>query len=261
MLRVINSLLSLIDTKLVRKHTHDEMLAKSALYRKYDFSNHIETKHLGTYFENLRDSESQLGQDLFVLSETNFKKNGFFVEFGATDGIDLSNTYLMEKRFDWTGILAEPAKIWKSKLKSNRSALIESDCVWKSTGDTLIFNEVNDDFNKGALSTIDAFSNSDTHSKERKKSSNKYSVKTITLSDMLKKHNAPYVIDYLSIDTEGSEFEILNNFDFKEYDIKNITCEHNYTATREKIFDLLSANGYTRKYTEFSLHDDWYVRE
>tara|TARA_B100000242_G_C42645512_1_gene303440 strand:- start:264 stop:500 length:237 start_codon:yes stop_codon:yes gene_type:complete len=78
---------------------------------------------------------------------------------------------------------------------------------------------------------------------------------------MLKKHNAPKTIDYLSIDTEGSEFEILSNFDFDEYDIKIITCEHNYTSMREKIFDLLSAQGYERKYSEFSLFDDWYVRK
>ena len=51
-------------------------------------------------------SKSQLKQDIFVLLETGFKRNGFFVEFGATNGIDLSNTYLLEKRFGWNGILA-----------------------------------------------------------------------------------------------------------------------------------------------------------
>ena len=77
---------------------------------------------------------------------------------------------------------------------------------------------------------------------------------------MLKKHNAPKKIDYLSIDTEGSEFEILNSFNFNEYDIKVITCEHNYTSMREKIYSLLSKNGYERKYSEFSMFDDWYVK-
>ena len=78
---------------------------------------------------------------------------------------------------------------------------------------------------------------------------------------MLKKHKAPKEIDYLSIDTEGSEYEILSGFDFNEYDIKVITCEHNYGEIREKIFDLLSANGYMRKLSKFSLWDDWYVRQ
>ena len=48
-------------------------------------------------------------QHLFDLSELEFKRNGFFVEFGAANGIDLSNTYLLETEFSWTGILAEPA--------------------------------------------------------------------------------------------------------------------------------------------------------
>lgn len=260
MLSFINSILAHFDVRMVRKSTHEKIVSKLPDYRKYDFCELIESKYRMNYFENIIDSKAQLGQDLFVLSELGFKKNGFFVEFGATNGVDLSNTYLMEKKFEWNGILAEPAKIWHSELKLNRSSSIELDCVWKTTGDILLFNEVNDDFHSGELSTIDSFSNSDKHTKERK-FANKYEVKTISLSDMLKKHNAPKIIDYLSIDTEGSEFVILNNFDFNEYDIKIITCEHNNTPMREKIFALLSANGYVRKYTEFSLFDDWYVRQ
>lgn len=62
-------------------------------------------------------SKAQLRQDLFALSYLDFKKNGYFVEFGATNGVDLSNTYLMEKEFGWNGILAEPAVVWHKDLK------------------------------------------------------------------------------------------------------------------------------------------------
>lgn len=77
---------------------------------------------------------------------------------------------------------------------------------------------------------------------------------------MLKKYNAPKKIEYLSIDTEGSEFEILNNFNFNEYEFKIITCEHNFNKNREKINNLLSKNGYIRKYVGFSDYDDWYIK-
>jgi FkbM family methyltransferase len=207
----------------------------------------------------IQHSKSQLRQDLFVLSELSFKRNGFFVEFGATNGIDLSNTHLLETKFDWRGILAEPAKVWHAELLANRKAFVELDCVWKASGETLIFNEVAHERFKGEFSTIDSFSSSDNHGNLRSRGL-KYEVNSISLLDMLEKYNAPKSIDYLSIDTEGSEYEILSAFDFRAYDIKIITCEHNFTPMREKLFKLLTEQGYQRKFTQFSRWDDWYVR-
>jgi hypothetical protein len=89
----------------------------------------------------------------------------------------------------------------------------------------------------------------------------KYEISTISLNDLLDKYNAPKEIDYLSIDTEGSEFEILNAFDFSEHKFKIITCEHNFTQMRESIYSLLTKNGYGRKYTDLPVFDDWYVLE
>ena len=257
---LLNSALGLVDARLVRKSSYEKLLSNANRFRDYELSSLIDEKYFADYFANLKFSKSQLRQDLFVLSECEFKENGFFIEFGATDGVDLSNSHILEKKFKWNGILAEPAKIWHSALVQNRNVAIETDCVWRETGETLLFNEVNDEKHNGELSTIDSFTNVDGHAKSRNSASNKYEVKTISLEDMLQKHNAPQKIDYLSIDTEGSEFEILNSFNFDKYDIKIITCEHNYTPMREKIYSLLSKNGYERKYSEFSAFDDWYVR-
>jgi len=202
------------------------------------------------------ESKAQLKQDLFVLLATNFKRNGFFVEFGATNGFDLSNTYLLEKSFGWKGILAEPAKIWHESLSQNRNAKIDHSCVWSKSDKTLKFNMVDEP----ELSTISRFNDRDHHSEKRKHGST-YDVTTISLNDLLEKHDAPRAIDYLSIDTEGSEFEILNNFDFAKYNISIITCEHNFTEDRKKIYTLLTKNGYTRKFEGFSKWDDWYFKE
>lgn len=204
--------------------------------------------------EMLARSKAQLKQDMFVLAELGFKRDGYFVEFGATNGVDFSNTYLLEKDLGWTGILAEPAKVWHDALIANRTCKISFDCVWNKSHELLTFNEVE----APELSTINTFSNTDGHAKARE-TGNTYNVYTISLLDLLKKYDAPKEIDYLSIDTEGSEFEILNAFDFDQYKIKTITCEHNYTPMREEIYKLLTSKGYTRKYTEFSYFDDWYV--
>jgi len=200
-------------------------------------------------------SRSQLGQDLFVVFELKSKKNGYFVEFGSTNGIDLSNTHLLETEFSWKGILAEPARIWEQQLRTNRpNASIETLCVWNVSNLSLEFLETE----VPELSTVDSFSHVDMHANTRSAGKN-YEVQTISLKDLLIKHRAPKYIDYLSIDTEGSEYEILKAFNFKEFKFGIITVEHNYTPQRELIFALLTSHGYTRKYENVSAFDDWYV--
>jgi FkbM family methyltransferase len=211
-------------------------------------------RHKEQLLKTLRRSKSQLGQDLFVLSEMDFKTNGYFVDFGATNGVDLSNSYLLEKEFGWNGIVAEPARRWHKELKNNRNCHIETSCVWRDSNATLTFNETR----LGEFSTIDSYSSSD-DSNQLRKNGKKYNVSTISLVDLLDKYDAPGKIDYLSIDTEGSEFEILKNFDFNKYQFAVITCEHNFALERESIFSLLTQNGYVRKFDGVSGYDDWYV--
>ena len=201
-------------------------------------------------------SKSQLRQDLFVLNYFGFKPNGYFVEFGATDGKQFSNTFMLEKQFGWTGILAEPAQTWHSQLRKNRAeSIIDRRCVWKVSGEVIQFAETP----IAELSSINHIQNQDEHAYARK-NSKLYEVETVSLQNLLVTNNAPYEIDYLSIDTEGSEFEILSSFDFATFNIKIITCEHNYTENRDKIYNLLSQNGYRRVKQEISLFDDWYVK-
>jgi len=128
-------------------------------------------------------------------------------------------------------------------------------CVWRDSYSILKFNEVD----TAELSTIDAYSSLDNHHVARKDGKT-YDVKTISLEDLLDKYNSPKIIDYLSIDTEGSEFEILSNFNFDKYQFRVITCEHNFQPAKERIYSLLTARGYVRKFEKLSQFDDWYVR-
>jgi FkbM family methyltransferase len=205
--------------------------------------------------DKLLKSKAQIFQDLFVLYLTNEKRKGFFVDFGATNGIELNNTYLLEKEYEWTGILAEPAKVWEESLKTNRTCFIDHRCVWSSSGELLLFNETEN----AILSSINSFSDIDFLSDQRINKV-RYEVQTVSLMDLLKKYNAPYEIDYLSIDTEGSELEILQAFNFQKFSIKIITVEHNFTDKREQICALLTMNGYRRIFDKVSLFDDWYIK-
>ena len=253
---IVQSMLGLFDMALIRRSSLEKINQHLAAVDDIELLKMLPAAHAENLINHLNNSKSQFRQDLFVLSQLNFKKNGYFVEFGATNGIDLSNTHLLEKQFAWTGILAEPARCWHNDLELNRSAVIEHDCVWKDSNSILTFNEA--DFPE--LSTINRYSNNDSHGWRRKRGK-KYDVKSISLNDLLEKYHAPKIIDYLSIDTEGSEYDILSSFNFEKYTIRVITCEHNYTTMRTKIFGLLSEKGYTRKFVSLSKVDDWYVKE
>jgi len=189
-----------------------------------------------------KNQDHQLHVD-WVLEKTNFKRNGFFVEMGAVDGIRLSNTLILERDYSWSGILAEPDPRHHESLKNNRpSSSIEFDCVWNQTGQTKTFLQSKEI--KDQRSTLSHFVDEGRAQRLLKKWPT-IEVKTISLLDMLDKHNAPKYIDYFSLDTEGSEYQILRTFDFSKYKFGLITVEWNHHKVRGKrIYDLLTSNGY-----------------
>ncbi len=201
------------------------------------------------------ESMSQVGQDLFVLHTLGNRRDGYFVEFGATNGVSLSNTCLLERSYGWQGICAEPSRRWHPELKKNRRCAIDTRCVWSRTGDHLRFAESGD----AVYSTLKAFADSDSHA-ELRRGAVEYDVTTVSLVDLLASHGAPAEIDYLSIDTEGSELEILAAHDFDRYRFRVITVEHNFVqGQRRQIQRLLSSRGYRRCLPALSRWDDWYV--
>lgn len=236
--------------KFIRKRRLSELHAREAAFFDLNFVKAMPAKHRNACIELLDTSPSQLRQDLFALTYTDFKRNGFFVEFGATDGHTLSNTWLLENQFGWSGILAEPARVFQDALKQNRSCGIETRCVWKQTGDTLTFTQAP----RRENSSLSPFAK-----KSYAWRGETYDVETISLADMLIAHDAPEVIDFLSVDTEGSEFDILNAFDFDRWTFRVMTVEHNMAPQREKIHSLLTSKGYRRVHEDISRFDDWYL--
>ena len=207
-------------------------------------------------------SKAQLAQDLFAIAFTGSSSPGFFVEFGATDGVSLSNTWLLEKKLGWNGILAEPAKTWHGALANNRNCSIDTRCVAEASNLKYQFLEVaNSCESYPELSSIESYAgNGDWASKIRLRNSIRYEVETISLNDLLDKHNAPSEIQFLSLDTEGSELKILQAYNFRNRKIHLICVEHNYAKkTRLEITSLLLKKGYNQVLQQVSKWDDWYV--
>lgn len=222
----------------------------SAVARTADFT--------GRILADRARAKAQLFQDLWVLHETGGLTGGFFVEVGAANGVDMSNTFLLEKDFGWAGILAEPDPRVHASIRAHRAAALATECVTDRTGDTVRFRCAQ----VGIFSTIADYVEADNHAEaQRKAGFEDIDVPTVSLNDLLARHDAPKDITYLSVDTEGSEMMILSALDFARWSPRLITVEHNYTPARDALHALLTAKGYARVFERFSLWDSWYVRQ
>lgn len=180
-------------------------------------------------------SKSQFGQDVHVLHTIyKGKRNGYFIEVGAYDGIESSNTYLLEKEYGWTGICVECSPQKYELLCKHRSSINIPFALYNTNGETMEF------FDCGGYSGLVA-----TNKHAHITNSRKLHVQTKKLTTLLEEVNAPSFIEYLSIDTEGSEFTILEAHDFEKFTFGYITVEHNRVEeNRKKLRTLLESKGY-----------------
>ena len=214
------------------------------------------------YIKNLKSiPHSQIFQDIFASFVIKNEFDNTFLEFGATNGLSLSNTYMLEKELGWSGALAEPDVQWINSLKKNRpNTKIITKCIWKKSNEKLNFFSSDE----GVLSTLEEFKYSDAESLPgnadlRNKSGKNIVVETISLNDVIKQYFNGKCPSYISVDTEGSEFEILNSFNFLDYRPAVFTVEHNFSKSQDMIDELLISNNYVRIFKKLTVFDAWYV--
>ena len=160
--------------------------------------------------------------------------------------------------------MAEPLPIWHNDLIKNRKCIIDKRCVFSESNlEKKIDNTYESPELSGLEDELKDYSSLDIDfNAETRKKKEIITVKTVSLEDLLKEHQAPSKIDYLSIDTEGSEFTILKNFNFKLYEISIITIEHNFIDDqRNNIKSLLEKNNFVRVFEKISRMDDWYINK
>lgn len=171
---------------------------------------------------------SQARQDEAVSTLLRGKRNGYFIDLAANDATILSNTYSLEKKFGWNGLCIEPNPIYWANL-TFRDCQVVAAIVGSSR-----LEEVNFRFNAGDHGGIIGFDNGKHLIRQ---SEPKY---TVTLTEILERFNAPKEIDYLSLDVEGAEEFIMNNFPLDKYRISLMTVER----PKDPLKDLLQAHGY-----------------
>lgn len=167
---------------------------------------------------------SQAGQDLWVYGNVfDEKRDGFFLEVGAHDGVYLSNTYLLEKRYGWSGILVEANPASFAQLESNRTANCVNACVSSH-------EEVVEFSNNSVFGGIVA---ADCDNRDTTEAESVVKMQTVPLESVLDKANAPAEIDYFSIDIEGAEDRVLLEFPFERYKFTSLTIERPSPELRE----------------------------
>jgi FkbM family methyltransferase len=191
-------------------------------------------------------------------------KIGYFVDIGAADGKHFSNTFILES-IGWKGILVEPIN-YDNESMLKRNSIKDKRCVYSESGLKLKFKEQS----KLEVGTdgpqSKEFSGLWDHLSDYAKNLTEghvYEVTTVSLNDLLDQYVAPNKIDYISIDTEGSEFEILRTFNFTKYDVEIFTIEHNSNVYREDVIKLLESKNYFRIPSGHFTpgFEDWFIKK
>ncbi|NBL00825.1 MAG: FkbM family methyltransferase, partial [Erysipelotrichia bacterium] len=141
------------------------------------------------------------------------------------------------------------------ELKQNRNCIVSNECIGAMTGEKVKFVFAQE------YGGMQKHMGDDSHKDKRQaylEQGHEMELETISLHDFLVKHNAPKQIDYLSIDTEGSEYEILENFPFDKWDVALLSVEHNFTENRKKIQNLLESKSFICVEVQW---DTWYYKD
>ena len=183
---------------------------------------------------------SQKGQDRWVIEEAlPERRSGYFVDLAATDGVTINNTLLLERELGWSGIAIEPNRDFFVQLSRDRNCLSICACVdGHAHAVTFLPNGELGGIIDGDTDNTPALRAS--LISEWQASGKLQVLQTVTLAEILDMHQAPPVIDYLSLDVEGAETRIMRTFPFDRYRFLAMTIER---PTAE-LNQLLFANDY-----------------
>ena len=203
---------------------------------------------------------SQAGQDKWVSKFFDNHENRFFVEVGGYDGITFSNTYHLEKDLKWKGIIVEGSQLLFPKITKIRDCICVNSAIYKEDT-TVQFSTGTHPINKwdGKIRT-----------------SGKETVRAITMKTLFEECIAPKIIDYISMDIEGAEYDALTKFPFDTHVAILWTIEHNLyikndPTLKNNIKKIMLANNYVLAAENVSPvnptkrpdipFEDWYIHK
>lgn len=188
------------------------------------------------------DFKGQIGQDIIAYLCLKNKKNGFYIDIGAYDGINFSNTYIFEK-LGWNGFCVEASPKTFKKLQKNRKCDLYNCAVSsKNIGKAKFLTST-----VGVLDVLDSHNTAGHKERIEKESDNNMEyveVDTITFEELMSNYKDINHIDFMSLDIEGGELDVLKSIDFDKYSFGLITVEYN--DNYDEILELMNSKGYKK---------------
>lgn len=239
-------------------HLHQTQIAHQCLVNKLGFylelRDHAQQNLDKSSFEVLNqpnlllESKSENGQDLFALFSNKYKRGGTFLEFGAYDGVTFSNTFLLERLLNWSGVLLDPIPRHFEEMKLNRNCISIHAAITASKKEFVKILE-------------SPASNLSKPVSKRSITDKTHKVLAFTLSEIIDKYFPTKSLDFLSIDVEGEDLEILATIDFSKYEINSICVEHNSRIGPDGLLKYMEKSGYALVGNEYSGNDFWFIRQ
>jgi len=173
-------------------------------------------------------SYSFASADLFVLHRLESPRGGSFIEIGARDGVQASDTCLLEREYGWRGVLVEPDARWHKALAANRKAELDARFVTEASG--------------------------------LKRLVGGREVGTASLADLLHDYGAASSTDFLSIRAAREALTILRDHDFGRFAFRVVAVTHGGDAVlRARMAWFMARKGFTRVMPSISGDADWFV--
>ena len=200
---------------------------------------------------------SQYGEDVLLWNFFGGKRNGFYVDVGAYDGVGFSNSYFFEA-IGWTGVLIEPVPEFAESCRIARpgSHVIEAAAGRGKAGTSETLNIASGPGGVGTLSYVGTNSGQASRIAREGGDVRKIDVPVVSLDEVLAGHAGD--IDFVSIDVEGRELDVLGGFDIERYRPRVLVVEDNFGGTDPRVSEWLGARGYEARHR--CQHNVFFVR-
>lgn len=179
---------------------------------------------------------AQHGEDVWLWQYFKGKENGFFIELGAYNGVSFSNSYFFAKQLGWRGLLIEAIETQYKQCVVNRPESV------------VVHAALQGDPNKQS-ETFSVVEGADMLSGIGDKAGMKTMTVPCSTLNTLLEDIKPNHIDFVSIDVEGAELEVLRGFDLDKYKPELVMLEANGLKARQEQESYMKSFGYTRLHT------------